>query len=876
MGFFSKRKNEDTGFIILNTDDENTKISGEQNLAPHAMTPDEVSNLWVLGDDTPNTTQTSALDALKKRMNVSSESASEPKEEKQIKKEQEQSSTAPAKSSVTSNEEDKKSLVEKVKRYTIDEHGNDAAEVKEPLYKLESVAEILLNDSESAIKNLSQKYDIFIDDLAQNKTTKKEQEKVVSNDTVLPKEEKSTYTKSATPTFEQMVNDATIRETQQIYDSLFQTEKAEIKQDIPVPDISDIDTYETGINNATTANTATIRFTPVKDVHGNTDHITVSSVTKHIDLGDVLYEDISSQSTGQNLEQSEFEKFVPKYEVTDKASGKTVMRRFAIKKRSSFISLFLSAISTIALLVFLIPPIFDFIIGNPKSAILTCVIFLLVSVLANISMFTDFKYLLQKRSGSDILTALCSVTTLLFSISATRNQEGNAYYIILLCSIILLVRSHRRFKNISQYCSNLKPILSNGPLKAVSLISDPSTTHAMVKNSIEGDALVAAGRQTNFANDYIKHIEFSRVLSGKCSLIFYCTLIFSAISALMAYFYYQSAYMAFYSAAVICCIISMPSLFFINSLPLSAASKKLNAKGAMIAGMHGAERIELTNAAVVNINDIFPSGTIKMYSMKVLSDNNIDDTILRAASLTAAVNSPLESIFKQIAGTNSSYTLPDSDTVKYEKNLGISGWVNNELLFIGNRSLMQAHGIAIPSLEIDKKILRKGYFPVYVATADTACALIVIQYNVKSDIAKNLRKVTDLGLTLLVENCDQNITEEMLCDYFGLYENSVKILSNAGVHMCKSTTMPVNECSAPAVYKGSNLNLIKIINCASMIKKSNKILTILYSVFAILGVMYFIYSAFSGFTTIPAPSTILAYELIIALLSIIGFLIRKP
>jgi hypothetical protein len=320
----------------------------------------------------------------------------------------------------------------------------------------------------------------------------------------------------------------------------------------------------------------------------------------------------------------------------------------------------------------------------------------------------------------------------------------------------------------------------------------------------------------------------------------------------------------------------MPTLFFINSLPLTTASKKLNAKGAMIAGMHGAEKIELTNAAVINVNDIFPSGTIKMYSMKVLSNNNIDDTILRAASLTAAIKSPLENIFKQIAGTNTSYTLPDSDTVKYEKNLGVSGWVNNELLFIGNRSLMQAHGIKIPSLEVDKKILKQGFFPVYVANADAACALIVVQYSAKPEIAKELRKVTELGLTLLIENCDQNVTEAMVCDYFDLQECTVKVLSNAGVHLCKSATLPANECSAPALYRGSNLNLIKIINCASKIKKSNKILTVMYSIFAIFGVMYFVYSAFSNLATVPSADTILIFEIAATLLSIIGFLIRKP
>ena len=889
MGFFSKNKNKNDGFII-NTDDDSIKISGDKNLAPHAMTADEVLDLWHLGDDQPtNVVNTGALEALKKRMATNANNdtksneipiAAEPKKVEENKQPVVNDDVQlPEPEPATGTEvEEQQSLVEKVKRYTIDENGNDASQNNEPLYQLESVAEIISNNGEAAIKKLSKKYDIYIDDLGKNKHTQVSQKNNTSN--IEQETSQDDNVVNTTPAFKKMVDDATKRESEQIFEALFPSEIHEQPKDISVPDISDIDTHEVGISNTAPTNTATIRFTPVKDAKGNTGHITISSVTKHIDLDDDVYEDISSQSTSQTLEQTEFDRFVPQHEITDKSGGKGVLRQFAIKKRSAFLSLVFSVISVLVLLSFLIPPIFDsLIMAKPKNAIITCGVFLLLSIIANISMFADLKNLTYKRCGFDALATLASVATMSFTIISALNASGEAYYTILLCSIILLVRAQRNFKNLSYSCNNIKQILSKNSSNAVTLISDPSTAHAMVKNAIDGDVLIAAGRKTNLVKDYFKHAEFSPLLSGKCSVIFWCTLIFSIICGIMAYFYVgtQSGIIdAFYCASTICCIIAMPTLFLINSLPLASASKKLNAKGAMIAGMHGAEKIELTNAAVINVNDIFPSGTIKMYSMKVLSNNNIDDTILRAASLTAAVNSPLESIFQQIAGTNSSYAMPDSDTVKYEKNLGISGWVNNELLFIGNRSLMQAHGIKIPSLEVDKKILRQGFFPIYVANADAACALIVVQYNAKPEIAKELRKVTELGLTLLIENCDQNVTEAMVCDYFDLQEGTVKVLSNAGVHLCKSATLPANECSAPALYRGSNLNLIKIINCASKIKKSNKILTVMYSIFAIFGVMYFVYSAFSNLATVPSADTILIFEIAATLLSIIGFLIRKP
>ena len=873
MGFFSKRKNENNGFTI-NLDDEPIKISGDKNLAPHAMTPDEVSGMWVFGDET-NLPKTNALDSLKKRMNAATPPEEQLKEEKNEIKPEKKSDNHKSHEEPKPDTDGKKTLVEKVRRYTVDEQGHDVTENQKPLYELESVAEILMNNSENAMKDLSKKYglDFVVDNLGKsnNKTDTPKTEEPKPQ----PKPQKSGLTSTPTPAFEKMVSHAEERESRELYENLFEEKKKKEIPDISVPDISDIDTKEVGITNENPiSNTATIRFTPIKDHKGNTDHITISSVTKHIDLGDNVFEDISSHSPTE-LEHSDFEEFTPKTEYVDAQSGKKILFSLAKKKRSYFLDTFVSLLSVLALSLFLIPPIYNFIMSNPKSAMLTCTAFLFVSVAANIDMFFDFKNLIIKRANFDIMAAFCTLLTLSLGITAAFTNS-NAYYLILFCAIILLVRVFFKFKDVSAQHISLKKITGEAPKNAVTLINDPATTFAMAKNSIEGDVMVATYKKTGFVEDFKKHVEYHATMSGKISIIFYIAIAVSLFCGVVSYFYYEDIFDAMYAATCISCITAIPTAFFIDALPFSSATKKLNTKGAMIAGIYGAEKIENANAATININDIFPKGTITMHNMKVLSNNNIDDILLRAASLTAAVGSPLQPIFEKIAGTNTSYSIPDSDTVKYEKNLGVSGWVNNEPLFIGNRSLMKAHGIEIPSLEVDKKILRQGYFPVYVATATTACALVVIQYNVDPAVQKELHKITDLGVLLLVENCDPNVTAEMLCDYFGLYDDSVKIMSNAGIHVYKNTVQNAKSCSAPAVFRGTGLNFIKIVNCASGINKCNRLLTLLYSFFVIFGALYFVYAAFSGLMDMPKQTTVLLYGLGTTLLSIIGFLIRKP
>lgn len=897
MKFFSKN-NKDDGFIINTDDTDNTKkVLGEQNLAPHAITPQEVSNLWVLSDtdyETDTKKSTDALASLKNRMNSqlnnNDNSTAKQQNDVQIKSEPQNSNVfiepekptaAPLETKAESPaQRTEKTLLEKLKKYTVDEDGHNLSENHKPLYKLESVAEILLNDSENAIKNLSEKYGL---DFIKDNSDKSEKSDIEKNFEILSEEKPNKAditskddTVSPTPAFEQMVSDAEKRETEQLYENLFPNEKEEEVFNISVPDISDIDTAEIGLKTEdNVSDTATIRFTPIKNNKGNTDHISISSMTKHIELDDDFKEMPQQNATSQMLEEADFDRFEPEYNITDSNSAKKAVRQFSIKKRSLFLSCVVSAFSVIALAVFLIPSIYDIIIKSPKSTMFICGALVLISVIANYSMFFDFKNLFKKRSNFDTLASLLSLSGIALSLTAAFTNS-DAYYTLLLIDITLFIRAYCKFKEVSAHLGNLKQITDKNPKKAATLINDQSTTFAMTKNAIEGDVLAIGTRKTDFIEDYGKHISFLPKLSGKVSFIFFATLFISVLCGVLSFFYYKNIFDAVYCATAIICIANIPSMFFIDALPLCSAAKKLNAKGSMIAGIYGAEKIENSNAIVINVNDIFPSGTVSLYSMKVLSNNSIDETILKAAALTEALNSPLESIFKQIAGTNTSYKIPNSDTVKYEKRLGISGWVDDKLLFIGNRALMEAHGIDIPSIEVDKKILRKGYFPVYVATEDTACALLVIQYDVRKDIAKELRKITELGMVLLVENCDPNINEEMICDYFGLYEDSVKNMTNSGVHMYKNATADVKKCSAPAVYRGSGINLIKIVNCASNLKKSNKILTVLYTVFSVFGAAYFIYTAFSGLYSVPAQTSIFLYQLAVTFISIIGFLIRKP
>ena len=575
------------------------------------------------------------------------------------------------------------------------------------------------------------------------------------------------------------------------------------------------------------------------------------------------------------MEKNEFEEFTPTTEFSSPKEAGKLIRALSIKKRRAFLVTFFSFFLTALFSLVKLPLLSELLLSYTEVSMIFCTCVTAVIILLNVNMFSSLKHMLSRKARPDVNAALASLTALAYAVCGIFSQTIVSDMLLLL-NIILCFRSLSSFFRQAYLLSNLKQIAGSTPKTGLRLINDPAVTFAMAKTSIEGDVLIAAPQKTDFAKDYMKFSQYGTFLGGKLPIMTVISILISVILCLVCSSYFDGLVYGLYAATVLQCVTALPTIFLIENLPLYRAARKLNRKGAMIAGKAGAEFIEMANAAVFSTADIFPSGTVTLHQLKVLSENSLDDTLIRAASLTECVNSPLTPIFKKIAGTGNISTLPDSDTVKYEDRMGISGWVDNRLLFIGNRTLMEAHGIEVPSVEVDRKILRQGYFPVYVATREKACALLIIQYNVNNQISRELRKLTALGVTLLINSCDPNVTEEMVCDYFGLYNDSVKIMSAAGCHMYKNAVAPVKSISAPAVYRSSNITLASIMNCASKIKRSSILLTVLYVIAASLGAVIFAYSSLGGSGELMSETTVLLYCIISTIISYLIYLAERP
>lgn len=452
----------------------------------------------------------------------------------------------------------------------------------------------------------------------------------------------------------------------------------------------------------------------------------------------------------------------------------------------------------------------------------------------NLEYFTGFTGWINRKKINSLPIAFAMISALSFSV-CDMFVSGNYPHLSLALGLILifaLIGQRNKYKRIFK---NFKVIANNDQKYAVELIKDSNANRTMAGDSIDGDILLATGRKTTNINGFMK---YSTQREPGAKIISVCTII-SLIFAL-ALFVYQyvknsnidSAFTAFTLVMMLSCPLSI-NLF--GNLPLWLAAKKLNRSRSMLAGHLSADKLSNVNAVAVTAADILPPGSLQLCGIKPLHPNKLDETILYAATLIEAANNPLGPIFRKIANTNKVLKSPDFDSIKYESKMGISGWVNDSQLLIGNRTLMEAHSINIPSLETDKMILEKGFFPVYVARDGFACALLAINYIPDPEITYELRRLCNNGITVLINSNDPNITEEMVCDYFGLYSECVKVMNTDGAMAHKNSTNYQESTPAPACYYKSACGLLGAVNAAVKIKWLTSFMTALYAIVSLLG-----------------------------------------
>ncbi len=242
--------------------------------------------------------------------------------------------------------------------------------------------------------------------------------------------------------------------------------------------------------------------------------------------------------------------------------------------------------------------------------------------------------------------------------------------------------------------------------------------------------------------------------------------------------------------------------------------------------------------------------------------------IVDAAAVAIAAGSPLAQIFRGMLDNLSENDLPKVDGVRFEDKMGVYGWMGEKTVLIGNRNLLQAHHIEAPSNDVDQKILRSGYFPVYIAIDGAPVVLFIVKYEADENIAAEMQRLCATGMTVVVNPEDPNCTDMMLADYFEVSQESVKVMNHNGIAAYQKRMSEKDSVSAPAAFGKNISGFFYAVTSAVGLKSKIGLMTAVYIISAVLGFAAFGYMYFIGGRLLGALAATV-YEAVVMLISII-------
>ncbi len=496
---------------------------------------------------------------------------------------------------------------------------------------------------------------------------------------------------------------------------------------------------------------------------------------------------------------------------------------------------------------------------------------LAVSVVVNIDIFAELKNI-SRYPRFDCAVAVTSVVALVQTGVSAFVYDGAYPFLAAYAAMLLAVNRYMKRAKVKRISVGVEKIATTERKLAFSLC-DQNASKVIASGAVEGEVVGIVAKPTVNVTDFIKNSNYKTPFDLKCKWLLLTGVSAALVAGVVAGLIGGFGLGVTFATAMLCCVFPITALFSAE-MPLNRIASRLADKGTAMAGFKGAYELNRANIVSINTSDLFPDGTVKLYNMKTLGKNELGPTLLAAAAVAIAADSPLAGIFRDMVGVSSENELPKVNGVQYEDKMGISGWIGPNTVLIGNRNLMQGHNIAVPPSTVDQKILRAGYFPVYIAFKGSPCLLFVVKYEVDEQVRNELAKLCNTGMTVLVNPQDPNATEAMICDYFGIPDDALKVMNHNGRVVYERETRFEETVSAPAVGGKNVTGLFAAITAGIKINSIVSVLTAVYVVAAVLGAVLLIYFGVAGKLSMINSFVLSVFQLVFMLVSVIAMKVK--
>ncbi len=541
-------------------------------------------------------------------------------------------------------------------------------------------------------------------------------------------------------------------------------------------------------------------------------------------------------------------------------------------KSSLIMRTVVTAVCSVVLLVLSLLGLFNldilsFINPNNDPVMFSAVSLVIVALAVSIcypTVLNGIASIFRLRANSDtlpsILPIFCALQLVVLMIATPESMDGVAVFAPL-ATLALFFNSIGKLMMVSRISSGFSVVSDERVEKfSCEVIEDSKLTYELTKELDVSAPLVCISRPANFLSDFLKNSYSEDVSDSWARMIAPIVAIGSVVVGVVNFIFNRDLFLAVSSSAAAMALATPLTSTICCNLPLMRASKKACKNGGVISGMSALDSVGEANCIYFDCADLFTKKTIFLHHFETFGDFKIDDCIVDAASITKSANIPLSNVFMNII-QDDERLLVGVDSLVYEDEMGLSAWVGSKRVLLGNRELLRTHGIEVPSREFESRYKRDGREIVYLANSGELAAFFVVSYNADPEIAKTLKRLYKSKISILVKNCDCNITTRKLMYVFDISDDYIEIVPRALNQQCETHCAQVMTAPAKAAHTGSIYSFVSTVLASIAAKSAVSFATTLQIGSIILGFALVSFFAFvSGLSQINIV-TALVYQL---------------
>ena len=474
-------------------------------------------------------------------------------------------------------------------------------------------------------------------------------------------------------------------------------------------------------------------------------------------------------------------------------------------------------------------------------AILLFVLMAASLVLNRVAMLSGLSPLVHIKGNSDTAVAVAGAAGMVqiivsfFCLGDLNGFHVNYYTVIPM--LAFFANNVGKLYMVLRVKDNFKFVSSKGQKYASKIYNNESVAMQMMSGTAADRPIIAYQHKTEFPSNFLK-ISYapdpSEDLASKLAPI---TTIASIIIAVM----YGAVKLSFadaLNAFALITAVSVPvaTLLSVNA-PVRKLCKTLLSYGSMLSGYPSVKQFCDSTAIMIDANELFPAESISLEGIKTFEDYGIDESLLCGIAILKEAQNPIANAFDSVVAETEE-TLPEVESVLYEDEIGLVGWIKSERILVGSRTLMEKYSVEVPNMEYEEKYTSQGRQVTYLSRAGRLVAMFVTRYTPDAQLKAEMQRAETNGISFLIRTTDYNVTNDLVAKLYDLFYRSIKVLPTGLGNVLKEAEDTVEETSRSyLITNGKAASLARAVTGCVKIKHNISLSIIIQLIAVIFGLL---------------------------------------